>query len=160
MPHLEEQIKKFMNLVYDEVELAIKEGNPPFGALIIDKSGSIVALTHNQSNTKRIAIAHAEIEAIQIACSKLNQKKLEDCTIFVNAESCAMCSGAIIKSGIRKVFYGAPYEVGSSPDIYLREINEKAHPQLEIVSGIIQEKFMEQIKRGRKMSGKSAKFNI
>lgn len=152
------QIEKLMNLVYEEVELAIKEGNPPFGALITDDKDNVIARAHNQANTKNIAIAHAEIEAIQIACSKLKQKKLNGCTLYVNAESCTMCSGAIIKSGISEIFYGAPYEKGSTPDIYLREINEKATPKLKITGGIMQEKFIEQIKRGRELAGKIAIF--
>ena len=86
------------------------------------------------------------------------KKKLNGCTLYVNAESCAMCSGAVIKSGINEVFYGAPYEKGSTPDIYLREINKKAVPKLKIVGGIMQEKFMEQIKRGQKRLGKVSIF--
>lgn len=138
-----------MHLVYEEVEVAISEGNPPFAALITGPQGKILAKTHNQSNTKKITISHAEIEAIYSACTTLGQKKLTGCSMYVNAESCAMCAGAIIKSGITHVYYGAPYEEGSNPDIYLCEINKKANPRLTIQGGIMQDKFMMQIKRGR-----------
>jgi tRNA(adenine34) deaminase len=160
MPQITPQQEQFMNLVYEEVEMAIKEGNPPFAALIVDQQNTIIAKTHNQAKTLKISIAHAEVEAIRIACVTLGQKKLNGCSIYINAESCAMCAGAIIKSGIAKVFYAAPYEKGSNPEIYLREINEKAHPKLEILGGIMAEKFMEQIKRGRKKEGKLPLFNV
>lgn len=139
----------WMQLVYEEVELAIQEGNPPFAALITDQKDRLLALTHNQANTKNIKIAHAEMEAIQMACAFLGLCQISGCRLYVNAESCTMCAGAIIKSGITHVYYGAPYEEGSNPTIYLREINERANPKLTIQGGLMEEKFREQIQRGR-----------
>lgn len=141
--------ERIMNLVYEEVEIAIQEGNPPFAAIITDSENNIIAVAHNQANTKQLAIAHAEIEAIQLACKKLGKKKLDGCILYANAESCAMCSTAIVKSGISQVFYGAPHEKGSNPDVHLHEINTKAIPQLKVHGGFMREKFIEQISRGR-----------
>jgi tRNA(Arg) A34 adenosine deaminase TadA len=141
--------ERIMNLVYEEVEIAIQEGNPPFAAIITDSENNILAVAHNQANTKQIAIAHAEIEAIQLACKILGKKKLDGCILYANAESCAMCSTAIIKSGISQVFYGAPHESGSNPDLHLQEVNKKATPQLRVHGGFMREKFIEQINRGR-----------
>lgn len=141
--------ERIMNLVYEEVEIAIQEGNPPFAAIITDSENNILAAAHNQANTKQLAIAHAEIEAIQLACKLLGKKKLDGCTLYANAESCGMCSTAIIKAGISQVFYGAPHEKGSNPDVHLLEINKKATPQLRVHGGFMREKFIEQINRGR-----------
>ncbi len=141
--------ERIMNLIYDEVEVAIQEGNPPFAAIITDSENNILSIAHNKANTKQLAIAHAEIEAIQLACKSLGKKKLNDCILYANAESCAMCSTAIIKSGISQVFYGAPHEKGSNPDVHLLEINKKATPQLRVHGGFMKDKFIEQIKRGR-----------
>jgi tRNA(Arg) A34 adenosine deaminase TadA len=141
--------EKIMNLVYEEVEIAIQEGNPPFASIITDSENNILAIAHNQANTKQLAIAHAEIEAIQLACKILRKKKLDGCIIYANAESCAMCSTAIIKSGISQVFYGAPHEKGSNPDVHLLEINKKTTPQLKVHGGFMKDKFIKQIKRGR-----------
>lgn len=138
-----------MNLVYEEVEIAIQEGNPLFAAIITDSENKILSIAHNQAKTKKLAIAHAEIEAIQLACKKVGKKKLDGCILYANAESCAMCSTAIIKSGISQVFYGAPHEEGSNPDVHLLEINKKAAPQIRVHGGIMREKFIEQIHRGR-----------
>lgn len=141
----------FMNLVYEEVEIAIQTGNPPFAALIIDSSNTIIAKTHNQSHSKNCMIAHAEIEAIHIGCRTLEHKRLDGCTMYVNAESCAMCATAIIKVGIDQIFYGAAHEAGSNPNIYLNEINEWTDPKLRVFGGIMEEKFAEQILRGRRL---------
>ena len=143
------QQESFMDLVYEEVELAIREGNPPFASLIVDPQNNIIAKAHNQTNIKKSCIAHAEIEAISLACTSLGQRKLNGCSIYVNAESCVMCAGAVIKSGITHVYYGAPHEEGSNPQIHLRGVNETAHPKLQIYGGIMSEKFIEQVKRGR-----------
>lgn len=146
---LSEEQERIMNLVYEEVEKGIQEGNPPFAAVITDSENNILAVAHNQANTKQLAIAHAEIEAIQIACKVLGKKKLEGCILYANAESCAMCSTAIIKSGISQVFYGAPHETGSNPDAHLLDINKKATPRLKVHGGFMKDKFNEQIRRGR-----------
>ncbi len=142
--------EQIMQLVYDEVEVAIKEGNPPFAAIITDAKNNILAVSHNQANTKQLAIAHAEMEAIQIACKRIGQKKLNGCILYANAESCAMCATAIIKSGITQVFYGAPHEPGSNPDLHLCEINKQTLPKIQVHGGFMKEKFIEQIERGRR----------
>ena len=90
--------ERIMKLVYEEVEIAIQEGNPPFAAIITDSENNILSVAHNQANTKQFAIAHAEIKAIQLASKILGKKKLNDCILYANAESCAMCSTAIINS--------------------------------------------------------------
>lgn len=142
-------VLEMMALVYEEVEAAILSGNPPFAAIITDSEGRIIAKAHNQANTKKLAIAHAEIEAIQQACKTLGQKYLHNCILYVNAESCTLCAGAIIKSGILQVYYGAEPEANSSPDLYLRAINETAKPPIKIQGGFMADKFKEQIQRGK-----------
>ena len=73
MSKLTAQQEIFMHLLYEEVEMAIREGNAPFAALITDQQNNILAKAHNQTNTKKMSIAHAEnkIEAICIACETL-----------------------------------------------------------------------------------------
>jgi hypothetical protein len=68
--------ERILNLVYKEVEIAIQEGNPPFAAIITDPENNILAVAHNQANIKQLAIAHAEIEAIQLACKLLGDNCL------------------------------------------------------------------------------------
>lgn len=65
-------------------------------------------------------------------------------------------SFAIIKSGISQVFYGAPHENDSNPDLHLLEINKKAIPRLRVHGGFMREKFIEQIHRGRSQTQISA----
>ena len=82
-------------------------GEVPVAALIVDKSGNLIAEAANNKETYRDATAHAEILAIRQA-SKIKQNWcLQDCTLYVTLEPCAMCAGAIINSRIGLLVYGA-----------------------------------------------------
>ena len=96
--------ERIMNLVYDEVEVAIQEGNPPFAAIITDWENNILAASHNQANTKQLAIAHAEIEAIQLACKILGKKKLEGCILYANANLVQCARRPLLSQESHKLF--------------------------------------------------------
>ncbi|MBA4118907.1 MAG: hypothetical protein C0514_08455 [Candidatus Puniceispirillum sp.] len=144
-----ELIHTLMTQVFDEVEKAISSGNAPFAAIVTDASYRIVARAHNRANTHTCAIEHAEILAIREACQNTGQKYLHGHKIFVNAQSCAMCSVAIIKSGIEEVYFGCPPETSSNPNLYLCAVNEVADPKLRITGGLMSDTFLDQVKRGR-----------
>ena len=63
-------------LVIEEVDIAIKDGNSPFAAFLLDKEGNILYKAHNTSNTDIDPTAHAEINLIRNACRDLKTKKL------------------------------------------------------------------------------------
>jgi tRNA(adenine34) deaminase len=79
----------------------------PVGALIV-KDGVIIAEAYNTRETSKCATHHAEILAIERACSALGGWRLPDTTLYVTMEPCAMCAGAIVNARIPKVVYGAP----------------------------------------------------
>lgn len=79
----------------------------PVGALIV-KDGVIIAEAYNTRETSKCATHHAEILAIERACSALGGWRLPDTTLYVSMEPCAMCAGAIVNARIPKVVYGAP----------------------------------------------------
>lgn len=78
----------------------------PVGAVIV-KDGDIIATGRNMRETKKLATAHAEIEAINAACEKLGGWNLHDCDLYVTLEPCPMCAGAIVNSRIENVIIGA-----------------------------------------------------
>ena len=111
----------------------------PIGCVIV-KEDKIIARGHNQRETNQSPIGHAEIIAINKASKKLKSWRLEGCDIYVTLEPCIMCSGAIIQSRIRKVYYGAfdpkGGALGSSINV-LEAQNINHHP--EVISGVMQE---------------------
>ncbi len=96
------------------IRLALKsasEGEVPIGAVIV-KDGKVISTGRNVRNSKKSAIKHAEIIAIERACKKLNDWRLEDVEMYVTVEPCPMCAGAILNSRIKKLYFGA-YEKNS-----------------------------------------------
>ena len=87
-----------------EAKKAYDNGEIPIGAIIV-KDGKIIARAHNQKEEKNDATKHAEIIAIQKASKKVQGWRLENCEMYVTLEPCMMCTGAIIQSRIKKVYY-------------------------------------------------------
>lgn len=85
--------------------VAHQEGGP-FGAVIVDENGTIVAEGNNKVLVSNDPTAHAEIIAIRKACEKLHTSNLENYTLYTSCEPCPMCLSAIIWANIKKVYYG------------------------------------------------------
>ena len=97
---------KYMRVAINEALLAIDEGEMPVGAVIV-QNGKILAQAHNIRNITHDPTLHAEIVAMRMACSIKKDWRLDDCDLYVTLEPCAMCSGAIINSRIKNVYFGA-----------------------------------------------------
>lgn len=99
-------MNKYINLAKSEAMLGINnnEGGP-FGAIITDKEGNIVAKGNNKVLKNNDPTAHAEIVAIRNACSKLNTYDLSEYILYTSCEPCPMCLSAIIWSNIKEVYY-------------------------------------------------------
>ena len=95
-----------MRLALNEAQKAIEEGEMPVGAVIV-RDGQVIATGHNVRNVTHDPTLHAEIVAIRKACEKLGDWRLSDCDLYVTLEPCVMCSGAIINSRMRSVYFGA-----------------------------------------------------
>lgn len=81
-------------------------GEMPVGAVIV-RDGEIISRAYNRRETKKNALYHAEITAIERACKKLGGWRLPRCEMYVTLEPCPMCAGAILNSRIEHVYYGA-----------------------------------------------------
>ena len=131
--------KKFMKEALKEAKKASRKGETPIGAVIV-KDGKIVARGHNKRETKRNALCHAEIIAINKACRRLGGWRLFQCDMYVTLEPCLMCAGAIVQSRIKNLYFGA-YDkkggaVGSLIDIpALPDITQR----VETMGGILED---------------------
>ncbi len=96
----------FMNLAIEQAKLAAAELEVPVGAVIV-RNGEVVSVGRNRRECGKNALAHAEIEAIDLACKKLGGWRLWECDMYVTLEPCPMCTGAIINSRIRRLVFGA-----------------------------------------------------
>ena len=120
-------------------EQALASGDVPVGALILDPAGNIVATGFNRREIDSDPTAHAEIVALRSAAEKLGSWRLENHTLVVTLEPCAMCAGAIAQARIATVVFGAWDEkagaVGSIWDV-LRD--PRALHKTEVIAGVLE----------------------
>lgn len=118
----------FMKKALTQAQHAYDMGEVPVGAVIV-KDGKIIARAFNRRETKKCAAAHAELCAIEKACSKLKSWRLCGCTMYVTLEPCVMCAGAIVNARIDRVVIGAADHkagaMGSVTDVNLLPLNHK-----------------------------------
>ena len=130
-----------------EAEKAIDLGECPIGCVLV-KDGKIYVRSHNLRLTRGNALAHAEVIAIDKACKKLGDFRLEDFDMYVTLEPCTMCSGAIIQSRIRKVYFGA-YEPKSGAVVSCNDIFNVSHGhnhKVEFEGGILEKECSKMMK--------------
>ncbi len=119
-------------------EATTTSADVPVGAVILNGKGEVVATGSNERELDHDPTAHAEIVAMRKAALKLGGWRLEEHTLVVTLEPCAMCAGAIVQSRIPRVVFGAWDEkagaVGSVWDI-LRDPRTLNKP--EVVAGVM-----------------------
>lgn len=95
----------YMRKALDQAQLAADLGEVPIGAVAV-ADGMIIARAHNSVETLKDATAHAEILALSIAAEGRGDWRMEDVTIYVTKEPCAMCAGAMVNSRVKRVVFG------------------------------------------------------
>jgi tRNA(adenine34) deaminase len=98
----EQYIRNALDLARD----AALRNEVPIGAVVV-QNGSIIAAASNRTVRDQDPTAHAELLAIREASSKLDRWRLDDCTLYITLEPCAMCAGAIVLARIARVVFGA-----------------------------------------------------
>lgn len=139
-------MEKYMIEALKEAEKSYLNGDVPVGAIIV-KNNIIIARAHNKKEIKKIATKHAELIAIEKACVKNKDWRLDGCTLYVTLEPCLMCAGAIIQSRISKLVYATKNEkfgfVGSIENVLN---NKKNNHKVEVLSGIMEKESQKLLK--------------
>lgn len=138
--------EKFMTLALKEADKAEQKEEVPIGCVIV-KDGKVVARAHNLKQTKRLATAHAEVLAIEKACRKLKDWRLEDYEIYVTLEPCAMCAGAIASARIKKAYFGAYEPKGGGVESKFHILTESGLNHVtEFEGGVMEQECSDKIK--------------
>jgi len=134
-----ENDEKYLKLAIIEAKKAQRKGEVPVGA-IITVADKVIARAHNQSIGKNDPSAHAEILALRKAARAIGNYRLEEATLYVTIEPCAMCSGAILNAHIKRLVFGA-YEPKSGCVFSKAQLLEAGlfNHDVEISGGIMQE---------------------
>lgn len=98
--------EKFMKQALLQAKKAKELGEVPIGCVIV-QDGKVIGRGYNRRNTDKSTLSHAEITAIRKASKKLNDWRLENCTLYVTLEPCQMCAGAIVQARVKEVVIGA-----------------------------------------------------
>ena len=133
--------KTYMDHALEEAAKALERGEVPVGAVIIEKSGTIIARAGNETRARLDPSAHAEVLAIRKACNTLKTDRLVDCDMYVTLEPCAMCAALIANARIRRIYFAASDPKSGGIQQGARVFNHKqTHHVPEVYSGIGDEK--------------------
>ena len=115
-----------MQLALAQARRAQAQGDVPVGAVVVH-DGKVIASACNERELRRDPTAHAELLAVRAAAEKLGRWRLDDCTLFVTLEPCAMCAGMVINARVGTVvFAAADLKAGAMGSLY----NLAADPRL------------------------------
>lgn len=132
----------FMRQALKEAEKAFDIDEVPIGAVIVSNN-RIIARAHNLVETLNDTTAHAEMQAITSAADVLGGKYLNDCTLYVTVEPCAMCAGALGWSQISRIVYGSV----DNRRGFTQFSTKVLHPKTTVVTGVMEEECSDIMKR-------------
>ena len=96
--------KEYLNKIYELAKESFNVDEIPVGAIVV-RNNEIVGTGVNSRHSDKSVVGHAEINAIEAACKVVGDWRLDDCEMYVTLLPCMMCSGAILESRIKKVYY-------------------------------------------------------
>ena len=128
-------------------KMAADNGDVPVGAIVINEHGEILGTGRNLREENNDPSAHAEIIAMREAAAKINNWRMDDLTLIVTLEPCAMCAGAISQSRFKRLVFGAWDEkagaVGSVWDVIRDQRNLN---KVEVVTGVLEQECSQVLK--------------
>jgi tRNA(adenine34) deaminase len=136
-----------MRRALDLAAEAAQAGEVPVGA-VVTIGDEIVAESRNAMRSSQDPTAHAEMEAIRAAAAKLVTSRLDQCTLWVTLEPCAMCAAAIAISRLKALRFGAEDPKGGGvihgPRIFAQPT---CHHRPDVLGGIGEDEAAEQLRR-------------
>ncbi|KRM90454.1 tRNA adenosine(34) deaminase TadA [Liquorilactobacillus cacaonum] len=140
------QKKYFMNEALYEAKKAAQIGEVPIGCIVV-LNGEIIGRGHNLREHAQDATMHAEILAIQEANANRKSWRLPEAQLFVTLEPCPMCSGAILNSRIKEVYYGAKDPKAGAVDSLINLLGDsRFNHQATVENGILEEECAQLLK--------------
>lgn len=151
------QDEKYMKEAIKQAKKAYALGEVPIGCVIVYED-KIIGRGYNRRTIDKNTIAHAEMMAIKKASKKMDDWRLEDCTMYVTLEPCQMCSGAIVQSRMKRVVIGCMNpKAGCAGSILNLLQMEQFNHQVELERGVLEEEcsglmksFFQELRKKRK----------
>lgn len=126
-----------MEIALEEARAAARRGEVPVGAVVTDATGAVLARAGNEVEARHDPSAHAEILAMRAAATLRADKHLEDATLWVTLEPCAMCAQAASLFRVKRVVFGA-YDPKSGGVEHGARVfaHRQCHHAPEVVGGV------------------------
>ena len=121
-------------------EEAAAAGEVPVGCVIVGGQGQILAEGRNRREETRCVCGHAELDALEAACRRRGDWRLDDCTLYVTLEPCPMCAGAMINARLGTLVYGAREPLFGSAASVINLFEERYPGHTAIFSGVLAER--------------------
>ncbi len=141
----------------DEARSAASEGEVPVGCVIVCE-GRIVGRGHNRVEALQDPTAHAEILALTAAATTMESWRLPGASVFVTAEPCLMCVGALLLARVEAVSYGTREpKFGACGSVIDATALPGWNHRLRVVGGILEEEsaaLMKEFFRVRRRDGR------
>jgi len=129
----------YMMMALKEAQKAYEIREVPVGAVIVHE-GHIIAKAHNQRELLHDPTAHAEMIAITQASSHLQSWRLENVTMYVTLEPCAMCAGAMVLARIPELVFGArDPKAGAAGSVMNILRDERLNHRVTVTAGVLEQ---------------------
>ncbi len=126
-----------MRLALVEAALALEHDDVPIGAVLLS-DGEVVASAHNERQLRGDPTAHAEVLALRAAAEAAGSWRLEDTTMYVTLEPCAMCAGALVLARVHRLVYGPQDPLaGAALSLYNIVQDPRLNHELEVTYGVL-----------------------
>jgi tRNA(adenine34) deaminase len=124
---------------------AAAAGEVPVGALLVQgpldlPRPKVLAAAHNLTESRPDPTAHAERLVLERAAKKLGRWRLNDCTLVVTLEPCAMCAGAAVWGRVGRIIYGAPDpKAGACGSVLQVAHHDRLNHRIPVQGGVLEE---------------------
>jgi len=127
-----------MESALEQARLALTTSDVPVGAVVIDETGAVIGVGHNEREALGDPTAHAEILALRAAATHRGEWRLPGCSLVVTLEPCTMCAGAAVLARVDRIVFGAHDEkAGAAGSMWDLVRDRRLNHRPEVISGVL-----------------------